>query len=168
MKKQIIMSVAALTMLLTGAYFTNQAFAKGGGLGEGDFANRFASHFNLDQSEVEGFMLEERETFKADREAEFTTNLDSAINAGDLTAEQKDLILAKHEELQANHESMPDSHENWQDLTQEERGTARDLRQTDREAERAELEAWADDNGIDLKYLNQHEGGFKGGGRGNR
>jgi hypothetical protein len=68
------------------------------------------------------------------------------VSAGDLTEEQKQLILQKHEELQAQHEARIQA----------------------RQQERAELEQWAADNGIDAQYLFGGLGGMKGGRMGGR
>ena len=63
--------------------------------------------------------------------------LQDAVDDGDITAEQKTLIESKLDELE-----------------------------TAREAQRDELEQWAEDKGIDAKYLIGGGMGMMGGGRG--
>ena len=73
-----------------------------------------------------------RSEMQATRKAELEAKLTQAVTDGKITAAQKQLILAKHAELQAEH------------------AADRDASREERAAERAELETWAKENGIDL------------------
>lgn len=88
--------------------------------------------FGLNEEEVSKVVEEYRSENQGNR-------LDEAVANGKITSEQKDKILAKMEELQK--ENL-----NFQDMTQEER-------RTQMETHRAELEKWAEDNGIDASYI---------------
>ncbi len=73
---------------------------------------------------------------------------------GKITEDQKNLILAKHEE-------MKNSKENWENLSPEER-------KEQGIAMKEDLKTWAEENGIDMKdlflgYNKGHRGGFKAG-----
>lgn len=85
---------------------------------------KIAEKFNLNQDEVKAVFDEERQARETEHEAERAAELQSAVDAGDITAEQKSAIEAKQKELKAAMES-----------------------------ERQALETWATDNGIDAKYL---------------
>jgi cellobiose-specific phosphotransferase system component IIA len=66
----------------------------------------------------------EREAREAERQEEVSDRLQDAVDDGDITAAQKTLIEKKLQELQAA-----------------------------REKQRTELEKWAEDNDVDVKYL---------------
>jgi uncharacterized membrane protein YhiD involved in acid resistance len=83
-----------------------------------------AKKFNLKTSDVQAVFDADRTERQAERLAENSTRLQSLVDKGTITADQKTKIEAKQKELQ-----------------------------TKRDAERTELEKWATDNGIDAKYL---------------
>ena len=162
MKKKIVVPVMALTLLISGAYFTGQAFANEGETGQHPMISRLAERFNLNQDELTSFFEESRQERQAEMQGNFETMLDSAVANGELTTEQKDLILKKHEEMRAEREA------NRGEQAQE-RGENREAHRDEMETKRAELEAWAEENGIDFKYFAQNQKGeafSRRGGRG--
>lgn len=96
--------------------------------------DRLVAKFNLSKSDVQAVFDEERQARDAERQAEVSDRLQDAVDDGDITADQKTKIEAKLKELQSA-----------------------------RAKERDELEAWAEKNGIDARYLMGH-----GRGDGNR
>lgn len=114
---------------------------------------KITQKFNLNQDEVQAVFDEDRQEHQAAMQAQFMSKLDQAVAEGKLTSTQRDLIMAKREELQANREASKDS---LKDLTEAER-------RTKMKAERAVLQTWAEENGIDLTYLMMgHPGGRHG------
>ena len=83
--------------------------------------------------------------------------LSQLVTDGKITEDLKALILNKYKEIQAERESNKDSFRN---LTPEER-------KAQMEEKKTELEAWANENGIDIKYL-MHFGGKDNEGHGPR
>ena len=69
--------------------------------------------------------------------------LDKAVSDGKLTGAQEQLILDKVKELEAKRQQ---DLQNWKNLTPEQRKSAMQEQKTD-------LENWAKQNNIDLKYL---------------
>ncbi len=116
-----------------------------------------AQKFNLNQDEVQAVFEQAREEQHAQHQAQELERLEALVEEGTLTQEQKVLITAKQAELKASQESQKES---FQDMTLEERQEAM-------ETQKAELEAWAQENGIDITLLQQGRRGAGGpGGRG--
>ena len=162
-KKAIILTTSLLTIA---AFFMlaqpAQAFWPfGSGNKTEQSANGFPSiiqklidKFNLNPEEVTQVLDETRKEHQQQAQADFEEKLNEAVENGRITDDQKSIILAKHEE-------MKNSKENWKDLSPEER---MEKGKTMKE----ELEAWAEQNGLDLKdlslgYNKGQRGGFKTG-----
>lgn len=95
----------------------------------GTVVERIASKFNLNKDEVQKVFDEVRDEQQAERQKDMSERLQDKVASGDINAEQKTLIENKFKELQ-----------------------------TKREAEHDALEQWAQDNGIDKKYLHGGRG----------
>lgn len=147
-KKILIPSLALAAVIGLGSQLTNTAYAQESN-SVPQMAQNIATRFNIDVNEVSAFFDEQREARRAERVAEVETKLDAAVSAGTLTAEQKELLVTKMEENRANREDM-------RDLTPEER-------RTKAEEHRVEMQAWAENNGIDLSTLDLGRGGPEGG-----
>lgn len=104
---------------------------------------KLAQRFGLKESDVQAVFDEVRQERQQQRELQFEERLNQAVKDGNITEAQKQAILTKHKEIA---EKKIKNRENWQNLSVEQR---RQLRQE----ERKELENWANQNGIDLKYL---------------
>jgi hypothetical protein len=118
---------------------------------------RFVERFGLDQDDVQSFFDEERQTRQEERQAEYEARLSDAVSAGELTEEQKRLVLAKHEEMRVQAEGERGNRG-------EEGREEREAHREEMDSRRAELEDWAEENGIDMKYFGSPEG-FHGHGR---
>ncbi len=92
--------------------------------GNDSLVDKIAQKFNLNKADVQKVFDDNKSAHKAEHQAEVSNKLQKAVDGGKLTSEQKTLIENKLKEFQ----------------------TARDT-------ERKELETWAQQNGIDAKYL---------------
>jgi hypothetical protein len=105
-------------------------------------AQRLATKFNLNKDEVSAELDSYRQERDAARESEMKQKMEEAlqtkVDEGKLTAEQKSALLTKLEELHAKHKQ---SRESGEEKTKEERDS-------EREAEKSELDAWAKEQGI--------------------
>lgn len=120
--KVIIGAVSALTVLLIGGA-SMSAFAQGNN-SDGSLVDRVASKFNLNKQDVQAVFDEEKQAHQAERKAERSKDLQSKVDDGTITADQKTAIEKKQEEMHAK-----------------------------REQSRTDLEEWAKQNNIDVKYV---------------
>lgn len=152
--KAMIISAIALVVLSLGVFGLDKVKADEDGAYP-PIVQKLVERFNLNAEEVRQVFDEERSERQEGMQARFEERLNQAMSEGKITEEQKQLILAKHEELQAEREAEQESFKN---MTQEERHEAMETRQN-------ELKSWAEQNGIELEYL---LGGFgmHGGGPG--
>jgi polyhydroxyalkanoate synthesis regulator phasin len=111
--------------------------------GRSDLVDKIASTFSLNKDDVQKVFDEERTAHQAERKAKVSARLQKLVDKGTITAEQKTAIEAKLEEMRAKREA--------------EHGTMKDLTPAERKAKRkqnkAEMEAWAKQEGIDLAKL---------------
>jgi hypothetical protein len=142
MNMRIILPAAALVVGGAVLYGSTQASAFGGAF-EGNMHSRLAEKLGLDESKIESAFDEMRAEHQAERQTQFEERLNQAVTDGEITEAQKQLILDKHEVLKAQHEA---DFENKGEKTREEW-------RAERQAHREEMESWADENGIDLKYF---------------
>lgn len=144
-KNKILLTAAALAVTAGIALSATQVSAEGG-YGNGPMSNLvqiLAEKFNLNQEEVQAVFDEQHALREQERESAFEDRLSDLVASGEITEEQRQLIIAKHQEM----EELRETHrESYMNLSQEERQAAMD-------AHHAELEQWAEDNGIDMQYL---------------
>ncbi len=150
MKRKMII-VPLVAAILTGvvALGSAQAYAQSSE-GQQTIVQRIAQKFGLKESDVQAVFDEERAAHKQVMQQRFVTKLDEAVKAGKLTEAKKQLILKKHAELQAKHEAF----------FAQRSSISKEEMMKQKQTERAELEAWAKENGIDMTYF---FGGMKGG-----
>lgn len=123
-------------------------------------AEKFGLNKDEVQTVVDDVMEAKREEMETKHQEMFQERLAKAITDGKLTQAQADVISKKSEEMKSQ---MEQNWEDHKDLTPEERKTQMETR-------RAELEKWAEDNGLtkdQLQYLGGGRG-FKGGFGGER
>lgn len=140
-KKKVltVLGASALgTALFVGtAYLTLQSVSALIGLGNGEYPDlikNLAAKFNADPAEVE-------QVFEDTHDQMISSRLDEAVADGEISAEQKALILNKMDEVQAKIEEI-----NNQEMTATERRDAL-------ESLHDELRDWADENDIPLMFL---------------
>ena len=145
--KKIAVSMLVFSVILGGTvYGVNQTSAQENGMHD-SLIEKLVAKFNLNKDEVTQVFTEERGARRAandvERQKRLEEKLTLAVTSGEITNEQKQLILNKMAELQKERTANREAHAN---LSAEERKTEMD-------EHKAELEKWASDNGIDLKYL---------------
>lgn len=143
-KQTLLLGVVALT---TGALLytsVGTAYAQEGA-NFTSIVQRIAERFNLDESEVQQVFDEAHEDRHQMMKEHRIEHLDEAMENGDITAEQKQAILDKHNEMKTNMEEL-------KDLTHEERHEAM-------QALHKEMQQWLDDNDISLSFMDgRHKG----------
>ena len=157
---KVILPVTALVLGASVLYASSKVSAFGFGGNHESLVQTLAQRFGKSEDEVQSVFDEIRADHHAQMQASFEERLDQAVTGGEISNDQKQLILEKHEELQVHHQA---EFENKQDMTKDE---WRELRQSHHD----EMEVWAEENGIDIKYFfggYGEKGGMMGhGGRG--
>ena len=148
-KKPLIIAGAVATIGVAGVTGLGTASAASDTSGSNKLVDKIATKFNLDKSEVEAVFQEEKSEREAERQQKAEERLDKLVAEGKLTEDQKSKILAKHAELRAQMEKGQGS---LKDKTKEEMRALMQERQE-------ELKAWAEQQGIPVKYL-KLGGGF--------
>lgn len=151
MNKKFILPAALVVGLGLLAYTSTKVAAQGGS-GHPPIIARLAEKFGKSEDEVKAVFDEERQARQTAMQARFQEKLGEAVTAGELSEEQKQLILAKHEEIRNQRAT---DQEQWQNLTPEERRAKAQERQQ-------VMQQWAEANGIDLKYFNFRSGEDQG------
>lgn len=184
-----LLAVAAVSALAVGA--GSMASAQGGN--SDTLVDKIATKFNLNKDDVQAVVDEDRSARQAERLADVSKDLQDAVDAGKITAEQKTLIENKMKENQAARETEMTALKEWAtsntidlkyvmgggrhgvdlddavadgDITAEQK-TLIEQKQAELEKARDEkrdaMEQWAKDNNIDDAYLHMSKGN---GGRG--
>lgn len=154
-KRLIFVSALAFSILTAGAYGAKITFAQDSEVQE-TVVQKIATKFNLKTSDVQSVFDQARLERQAQLQQLYEQKLTDAVSSGKLTEAKKQLLLVKHKELIAEHTQEMAK---FQTMTPEER-------RAERLKERAELEKWASDNGIDISYLfGFGKGGMHKGGR---
>ncbi len=154
-KTKRIIFVSALAIAIVGASVYGATSALAYTTQQNTIVQKIAQKFNLKTEEVQAIFDQERSERQAEMQKRFDEKLTEAVKNGELTENQKKLILEKHAQLKANREAEAASLE----------GLSPTERRAKMDAKRTELENWAKENGIDLKYFMGGMGKF-GGGRG--
>lgn len=106
------------------------------------FIQQLAERLGISESEVETAVTEIREERRAERQAEVQARIDEAVENGDLSQDEADLIAALQEVKGSVDFEKPELPENFDELTDEERQALKDEFKAD--AQEAVLEALAD------------------------
>lgn len=112
--------------------------------GSDRLVDKLATRFNLNKDEVNQVFEEEQAERQAEMQQTIEERLTQAVAEGKLTEEQKQKVLAKQAELRAEMEKS--FREGLEGKTKEERIQLMQQRHE-------ELQKWASDNGIPLRYL---------------
>lgn len=123
-KQTLAIAGAIGTIGLAGLTGLGIASAHAGNPQQGSLISKIAEKFGLNTDDVQAVFDENKAELEAEHQSQVSEHLQSAVDDGTITTEQKTLIEQKLQELKDS-----------------------------REAHRTELQTWADDNGIDLKYL---------------
>lgn len=141
MQRKFIVSAIAVVAAGGVLFTTVPAFAQTSS--HESLVQAIASKFGLNVADVQSVFDQHKSDMRANMEAKVKERLDQAVKDGKLTAAQEQLVLDKRKELEAKRQSDA---QNFKSMTKEERKTAMDQEKTD-------LENWAKQNNIDLKYL---------------
>ncbi len=113
---------------------------------------KLVERFNLNEGEVIEVFDEARGEHREQMQEMFQGKFDEAVESGKITAEQKEAILEKHEEMRIEKEDFFNlSPEEKREVMQEKHG---------------EMEAWAQENGLEVSDffgLGGQKGGMKRG-----
>jgi len=124
MSKKIIIPSLALALAVLVAAGVSQISAQESDYNFPPAIEKLVEHFGLNEEEVQGVIDEVRADHFAQMQTILEERLTEAVENGQLTEEQKVALLNKHEEMHQ-----------------------------ERFMNREELRTWAEDNGIELKYL---------------
>lgn len=152
MKRSRFIIPFAVVAVVAGGLTLSSSMARAQDIGDRhqSLITRIAQKFNLKESDVKAVFEEEHAAREAEMKAELEQKLTAAVTADKITEAQKNAILNKLNEM---HEGKPDR-ESFGHMTEAERRAAM-------EQKRAEMEAWAKDNGLTIDIL-QDLGGFGG------
>lgn len=150
MTRKSILTIAAVSVLAGGLVVATTAFAQTSNSQNAvpSLVSEIASKFNLNKSDVQGVFDQHRKEVMAKQETNYENYLANLVSQGKITEEQKQLILNKHNELITQ---MQNNKSNFKNLTPAQR-----MQQM--QATRQDLQNWAKQNNIDIKYL--HPFGF--------
>jgi len=151
-KNKAIIPVVALAILLgAGAYGINNIYAADDEQ-KNSLIEKLVEKFNLNKEEVEAVFKADQEDRKNEMEEKYIAMLDEAVSNGEITSDQKTLILEKREELNKERETKREEMkegEKPEKPSEEEMAAMKEKM----EAERDALKQWAEEKGIDMKYL---------------
>ncbi len=152
MKKNIALPVMIVAISAASVFGVTHVSAHSPEGSSSTIAKKIAERFGLSESEVEAVFEEEHAERQTQMQAYVEERLSEEVSAGRLTELQKEAIIVKLTEL---HSAKSHSNkENFKNMTPEQRREAG-------QSARAELESWADENGVDLKYLRMKGFGHK-------
>lgn len=150
--KSIIFALLGVILVGGGLFGASQVLAQTNN-NHPSFIEQLAQKLGIEQSTVQRAVDEIKQDNKSQVQTRFNDTLDQAVKDGEITEAQKQLILQKRQELQ-------NTKANFKDMTPEQRRQAM-------QNQKQQLDDWAKQNNIDLKYLFGsgsfgHLGGFKG------
>jgi len=140
MKKRILLIPTFIFLVGIMILATDRADAFGFGADEDTLVRRLADKFGKDEQEVQVVFDELREERQQQIQARYEDELQEAVVAGLITENQKQLILAKHQE---NQQIYQDMREELKDMSFEDRVAIM-------QAQHDEMVTWAEENGIDI------------------
>ncbi len=143
MNKKLLLTAVTITVLGAGLFGISTVSAQTNSDPSSNLVQKISEKFGLNKDEVQKVFDEERTARQAKMQIRMEDRLSALVTEGKLTEAQKQLILNKHKELQSERQTEMQS---MKDLTFEQR-------KEKMEARRTELEAWANENGIDTQYL---------------
>ena len=151
-KKFILPTLAFVAVLGLGAYGVSQVNAQED-TNKATIIERIAEKFNLNKDEVQTVFDEHQDEMMQKKREIVEEKLNDAVSKGELTEEKKQLILQKMEELQKENQDRREERKDIKSLSAEERRAEMEKIREEAKQNREELEKWAEENGIDLKYL---------------
>lgn len=167
-QKILIYTITALGLAgLLGLGFKQYIYAQEGDSKYPPLIQKLIDKFDLNTTEVDKVIAEERSERQAERQKDIGDKLTQAVNDGKITEDQKVKIFTKWQELEKNRQvNMPKG--NFSQLTDDEKKVKMEERRTEMEKQRTEWQAFEKELGIDLDSIigPMGFGGFKGFGHG--
>ncbi|HOZ81226.1 MAG TPA: hypothetical protein PK370_03340 [Candidatus Woesebacteria bacterium] len=155
--KKVLIPALVISIVAAGAIFKVSYVEAVSSSPKTGLIQYLAQKLGIDQTKVQTAVDEYHTQQQTNRQKENTENytvyLDGLVKQGKITDSQKTALLAKHTELQSTRQTT-----DWSTKTPSERQALIDQ-------EKAKLEEWAKQQGIDVSYLRF---GFGGGNKGNR
>ena len=142
-KKSLLALGAATTIGLAGFAGASTVSAATSGSDQVSLIEKISQKFSLNENEVQAVFDGHKDEIHAAHQAKIEARLDEAVDNGDLTEAQKEMLLAKLAELRAEREELQGSFEEM----------SRDERKAAMEQHRDELEQWAEVNDIPTEFL---------------
>lgn len=146
-KKWILVPIAAAAVGVGAFAFTTPQVSAHGFNGNDTMIQRLAQAFGKSEDEVKAVFVQMHAEHEAERLATITAKLDAAVTAGQITAEQKQLILDKLSAEKAEREATVVAFR--ESGERPEKGELK----IKMKAHQVEMEAWANEHGIDLELL---------------
>lgn len=106
--KKIIIPVAAVAVITTGAFAINKAMANGEG--KNSWSQNLATKLGVDESKV-STAIDEIQT--EERQSQLSDSIAKAVEAGVITEDQKQSVIDKQNELQKKQQALNDEMKTW-------------------------------------------------------
>lgn len=142
--KKVLASILGITLLGSTLFGANYVAAQDAATTTPSIVLRLAEKFNLNKDDVQKVFDEHRQENQKYMQQQLNNRLDQAVKDGKITQAQKDAILKKHSEMV----NVKFEKTNFKELNREER-------QKIGQEKRAEMEAWANEIGLDLSTLHE-------------
>lgn len=144
MKKIVLVLTMVITIIGAGVLGVTTVSAQNTNPNTQDtLVQKVADTFRLDKTDVQKVFDEHHTEQKVQMEKKLDERLNQLVKDGKITEAQKQAILAKLKELHARKQANKDT---LTDMTKKPRKEAM-------QKEKADLEAWAKEQGVDLKML---------------
>jgi hypothetical protein len=143
-KKTALTALTIATLFVAGGALLTGAAQADDTSPQTTMIQKLAERFNLNQDDVHAFFNEQREEHRQEMEQRHEEHLAELVANGTITEAQKQALQAKHEEMQ------------------EKKASFKDLSPAERKAQmetfHAEMESWAQAQGIDLPTIRPEKG----------
>ncbi|MDD3475149.1 MAG: hypothetical protein PHP08_04640 [Candidatus Dojkabacteria bacterium] len=133
MKKLVIYTTIGTILVVSGVLVTGKVNAQELRLGNDTFTSKLAEKLGVDDEEVATVIEDVREEMQAERQAERDEAIIEALDNGDLTEKQAEILNAM-EDIDIDR-GKPEDWEEWKDYTPEQREALRDARDEIRQQE---------------------------------
>jgi hypothetical protein len=144
MTTKMFVTVALVSALSGGLVVATNAFAQTNGQNSvPSLAQEIANKFHLNQSDVQAVFTQHQQEMQANMESNYETYLGNLVKSGKITEEQQQLILTKHKEMMTQ---MQSDVKNFKSMTPAQR-------KAQMQSTMKDLQDWAKQNNISLKYL---------------
>lgn len=138
-------TLATVALVMGGASLT---FAQSSSATSNNLVNEIAQHFNLNKADVQKVVDQHTEEQQAERTQKIQERLDALVKKGTLTADQEAKIIAEQKDISTFRASL--------------KGKSAAERKAALATEKTQVEVWAKNANIPVKYLLPGLGGMAG------